>query len=86
MSDDNGDEDETVGVIPSTNCDQVYALTTLYLIFIGEYSETSLKRPPKGPANSGRYREVVRIWSATLTYATSRSILSLIYCSFDFVI
>ena len=24
------------------------------------YSETSLKRPPKGPGNSGRYREVVR--------------------------
>ena len=59
------------------------------LSYIGSYytySETYLKRPPKGPANSGRYREVVRIGSATLTCAKSRSMLSLIYCSFDFVI
>ena len=51
-----------------------------------KYSETSLKRPPKGPGNSGRYREVVRIGSATLTCAKNRSMLSLIYCSFNFVI
>ena len=42
------------------------------------YSETSLKRPPKGPGNSGRYREVVRIGSVTLTYVKSRSLFLLI--------
>ena len=53
---------------------------------VSVYSDTSLKRPPKGPANSGRYREVVRIGSVTLTCAKKPEYAFIDLLFFNFVI
>ena len=56
---------------------------------IGCQAQLNLEKRPlpvSGPCNSVHYGEVVSLWSETLIYAWTRSLLSSICCSFSFAI